>query len=43
MAKSSKTSSKNSSTNRSTNRPKPVLAKAGYTQTRRRYGEGGKA
>lgn len=23
-------------------RPKPVVAKAGYTQTRRRYGEGGK-
>ena len=26
----------------STNRAKPVAAKAGFTKTRRRYGEGGK-
>lgn len=41
MAKSSNKSSSKTS-NKSNNRPKPVLAKAGYTQTRRRYGEGGK-
>lgn len=40
---SSKSSNKSSSSSRSaSNRPKPVVAKAGYTQTRRRYGEGGK-
>lgn len=31
------------SSSRTTNRPKPMTPKAGFTQTRRRYGEGGKA
>lgn len=47
MAKSSsKPSSKSSSrlsAPRTSGRPKPMVPKAGYTQTRRRYGEGGKA
>lgn len=29
--------------NSSNNRPKPMVPKSGYTQTRRRYGSGGKA
>lgn len=41
MAKSNSKSS-SSSSNRGTNRPKPMVAKAGYTQTRRRYECGGK-
>ena len=44
MAKtSSKSSSKSSSNAKTTGRAKPMIPKAGYTQTRRRYGEGGKA
>ena len=44
MAKSSsKSTSKSSSSTKTSNRPKPMIPKAGYTQTRRRYGEGGKA
>lgn len=30
------------SKNSTDNRPKPMTPKAGYTQTRRRYGNGGK-
>lgn len=44
MAKANnKSSSKNSSNAKITGRTKPMIPKAGYTQTRRRYGEGGKA
>lgn len=48
MAKSSSSRSSAKSTtksaaNKSTNRPKPMVPKAGYTQSRRRYGEGGKS
>ena len=42
MAKSNK-SSKSTSNSSSRNRPNPLTPKAGYTQTRRRYGDGGKA
>lgn len=46
MAKqTSRTSSKSSATKKlnspNPGRPKPTIAKAGYTQTRRRYGNGG--
>lgn len=46
MAKqTSRTSSKGSATKKlnspNPGRPKPTIAKAGYTQTRRRYGNGG--
>ncbi len=37
-----KSNNKSSSNARSTGRPRPMVPKAGYTQTRRRYGEGGK-
>ena len=37
-----KTSSKQSSKS-TTNRPKPMAPRAGVTNTRRRYGDGGKA
>ena len=37
-----KSSNKSTSKSTSSNRPKPMTPKAGYTQTRRRYGEGGK-
>lgn len=44
MAKSSSKSSSSRSTSKSSsNRAKPMTPKAGYTQTRRRYGDGGKA
>lgn len=44
MAKSSsKSTSKSSSSSKTSGRPRPMITKAGYTQTRRRYGEGGKA
>lgn len=44
MAKSSgKSSSKSSSSARTSGRPKPMTPKAGFTVSRRRYGEGGKA
>lgn len=41
MAKSNK-SSKPTSKSVNRNRPNPLTPKAGYTQTRRRYGDGGK-
>ena len=41
MANSSKSTSRSTS-NSYSNRPKPMTPKAGYTQTRRRYGTGGK-
>lgn len=48
MAKGNSSRSNNKSSSRnaassSSRRPKPMTPKAGYTQTRRRYGEGGKA
>lgn len=43
MKVNSKSNNKSSSNARSTGRPRPMVPKAGYTQTRRRYGEGGKA
>lgn len=41
MAKSNSKHSSNSN-NKSNNRPKPMMAKAGYTQNRSRYSCGGK-
>lgn len=42
MARSSKSTSRSTSNSSYSNRPKPMTPKAGYTQTRRRYGTGGK-
>lgn len=41
MTKTNSNSSRNTSY-RSDNRAKPFIPKAGFTQTRRRYGEGGR-
>ena len=41
MAKSNSNSSRTSS-NRSSNRAKPMVPKAGFTRTRREYGDGGR-
>lgn len=43
MAKTSKTQTKSTNANKNTGRAKPVVMRAGFTQTRRRYDNGGKA